>query len=98
MIERTPMFGWNYVRAAVAAHPNTPPETLQQLQGFAVSESLRLAGTDPYSEDAHDPSSEFWDPDGEDRMPVGDELVWAADVIQQAIAQNRQPARERQHT
>ena len=89
MIERTPTVGWNYVRATVAAHPNTPPGTLQQLQDFAESESRRLAGTDPY--DVHDA-------DCDDRMRVGDELVFAADVIQQAIAQNRHPTRERQHT
>ena len=85
---RPPMWGWSCVRAAVAEHPNTPLETLQHLHDFTVSELRRLAGTDLHGDDAYNPDSEFYDPDGDDRMHLGDELVWAAEVIQQAVIAN----------
>ena len=88
MVARKPMWGWNHVLAAVAAHPNTSAETLQRLHDYSTQELRRLAGSDPYSEDAYDPGSEFYDPDGEDRMYSGNELVWCAEVIQRAVGAN----------
>ena len=70
------------------ANPNTSLKTLQHLHDLTVSELRGLAGSDPHSEDAHNPNSEFYDPDGEDRMHLGDEVVWAAEVIQQAVIAN----------